>query len=321
MNSSIMSTKKPSIKQLEYFVTIAHSTNFRKAAAKLGVSQPTLTSQIAVMEEILGVQLFERSRAGTLLSPEGRDLLSLARNILDQYQYLLDTAQNRNRELGGTFRIGVSSTVGPYLLPEVLPQLHQRYPNLQLHLREGDPVDLESGLLKGHFDLIITVLPLHSTEHRVRPLFTEPLKIVMPQSHPLASQDYISDKMLQGQSVLTIDDHFHLHSQIAGLCERYGAQLRRDYEGNSMDTIMQMVMMNMGIAILPGLFVQSELRKGVSLKVLELDGEAVVRNHVAAWRVNSSSRHLFQKLSFDLKAIALEKFSGLLTEVVTEENI
>ena len=316
-----MPTKKPSIKQLEYFVTIAHSTNFRKAAAKLGVSQPTLTSQVAAMEEILGVQLFERSRAGTLLSPEGRDLLALARDILDQYQHLLDTAQNSNRELGGTFRIGVSSTIGPYLLPEVLPQLHQRYPNLQLHLREGDPGELESGLHKGSFDLIITVLPMHSTENRVRPLFTEPLKIVVPQSHELASHEKISGKLLQGQTVLTIDDHFHLHSQIAGLCERYGAQLRRDYEGNSMDTILQMVMMNMGIAILPGLFVQSELGKSAACKVLELDEEAVVRNHVAAWRINSSSRHLFQKLSFDLKAIALEKFAGLLTEVLTEENI
>ena len=316
-----MAIKKPSIKQLEYFVTIAHSTNFRKAAAKLGVSQPTLTSQIAAMEEILGVQLFERSRAGTLLSPEGRDLLSLARDILDQYQHLLDTAQNSNRELGGTFRIGVSSTIGPYFLPEVLPQLHQRYPNLQLHIREGDPGDLESGLHKGNFDFIITVLPMHSTENRVRPLFTEPLKIVVPQSHALVSQEKISGKMLQGQTVLTIDDHFHLHSQIAGLCERYGAQLRRDYEGNSMDTILQMVMMNMGIAILPGLFVQSESRKGTACKVLEWDEEAVVRNHVAAWRINSSSRHLFQKLSFDLKAIALEKFAGILTEVLTEENI
>ncbi|MDG2175786.1 MAG: LysR substrate-binding domain-containing protein [Gammaproteobacteria bacterium] len=316
-----MPAKKPSIKQLEYFVTIAHSTNFRKAAAKLGVSQPTLTSQVAAMEEILGVQLFERSRAGTLLSPEGRDLLALARDILDQYQHFLDTAQNSSRELGGTFRIGVSSTIGPYFLPEVLPQLHQRYPNLQLHLREGDPRELESGLQKGNFDFIITVLPMHSTENRVRPLFTEPLKIVVPQSHELASQERISGKMLQGQTVLTIDDHFHLHSQIAGLCERYGAQLRRDYEGNSMDTILQMVMMNMGIAILPGLFVQSELGKGAACKVLELDEEAVVRNHVAAWRINSSPRHLFQKLSFDLKAIALEKFAGILTEVLTEENI
>lgn len=316
-----MANKKPSIKQLDYFVTIASSTNFRKAAAKLEVSQPTLTTQISVMEETLGVQLFERSRAGTLLSPEGRELLPLARDILDKYQHLMDMAQGSNRELGGTFRIGVSSTVGPYFLPQVLPQLHQRYPRLRLHLREGDPGDLEAGLVKGQFDLILTVLPMHSTENRVRPLFTEPLKIVVSENHAFAGRQSISGKELQGQSVLTIDDHYHLHRQLAGLCEKFGAQMNREFEGNSMDTLCQMVMMNMGIAILPELFVISELKQEAKLSVLTLEDEPMVRNHVAAWRVNSSSRHLFQKLSFDLKTIALEKFAGILTEVVTEENI
>lgn len=316
-----MTTKKPTVKQLEYFVTIARSANFRKAAAKLGISQPTLTSQVVAMEEALGVQLFERSRAGTLLSPEGRHLLPLARNILDQYQHLMDTAQSSDRELGGTFRMGVASTIGPYFLPQVLPQLHERYPKLRLHIREGDPRDLENGLSKGAFDLVMTVLPMHMTENRVRPLFTEPVKIVVAENHPLAGRGAVNGKDLQGQAVLTIDDHFHLHRQITALCERFGAQLRRDFEGNSLDTLCQMVMMNMGIAFLPELFVLSTLRQDARLSVLELDGEPLVRNHVAAWRTNSSSRHLFQKLSYDLKAIALESFAGILTEVVTEENI
>jgi len=316
-----MSTKRPTIKQLEYFVTIARSSNFRKAAAKLGISQPTLTNQVVAMEETLGVQLFERSRAGTLLSPEGRELLPVARDILDRYQYMMETALSSNRDMGGTFRLGVSPTIGPHLLPHLLPELHQRYPKLKLHLREGDPRDLEVGLSKGTFDLIMTVLPMESTDNRIRPLFTEPIKIVVSENHPLASKETISGKDLQGQPVLTIDDHYHLHRQIAGLCERFGASLKREYEGNSLDTLCQMVMMNLGVAFLPELFVQSELSKGAAIHVLSLDEEPVVRNHVAAWRINSSSRHLFQKLSFDLKAIAMEKFAGILTEVVTEENM
>ncbi len=316
-----MTAKKPSIKQLEYFVTIARSSNFRKAAAKLGISQPTLTNQVVAMEEALGVQLFERSRAGTLLSPEGRELLPVARDILDRYQHMMDTAHSSNREMGGTFKLGVSPTIGPHLLPHLLPDLHGRYPKLKLHLREGDPRDLESGLAKGTFDLIMTVLPMQSTENRVRPLFTEPIKIVVSQQHPLAGRGTISGRELQGQSVLTIDDHYHLHRQIAGLCERFGASLKREFEGNSLDTLSQMVMMDLGVAFLPELFVQSELKKGASLRVLNLEEEEVVRNHVAAWRINSSSRHLFQKLSYDIKAIAMDRFAGILTEVVTEENI
>ena len=316
-----MSTKKPSIKQLEYFVTIARSSNFRKAAARLGISQPTLTSQINAIEATLGVQLFERSRAGTLLSPEGRELLPLARDILDQYQHLVETAAGTNRELGGTFKLGVSPTIGPYLLPQLLPELHRRYPKLKLHLREGDPRDLENGLARGVFDFIMTVLPMQTLDNRVRPLFTEPVKIVVAESHPLAGRATITGSDLQGQSVLTIDDHYHLHRQIAGLCERFGAVVKRDFEGNSLDTLCQMVMMDLGIAFMPALFVQSELKKGVKLHVLDLAEEPVVRNHVAAWRLNSSSRQLFQKLSYDIKAIALEKFAGILTEVATDENI
>ena len=316
-----MSTKKPSIKQLEYFATIARSSNFRKAAAKLNISQPTLTSQIVAMEEALGVQLFERCRAGTLLSPEGRELLPLARDILEQYQHLMETAHNSSLDMGGTFKLGVSLTLGPYLLPQLLPELHRRYPKLKLHLREGDPRELETGLRKGAFDLIMTVLPMQSTESRVRPLFTEPLKVVTSQEHPLARKETISGSDLQGEFVLTIDDHFHLHRRIAGLCERFGAEMKRDFEGNSLDTLSQMVMMNQGIAFLPALFVQSELQKGAPLHVLSMEEEPVVRNHVAAWRTNSSSRHLFQKLSYDLKAIAMEKNPGILTEVLTEENI
>ena len=112
-----MTAKKPSIKQLEYFVTIARSSNFRKAAAKLGISQPTLTNQVVAMEEALGVQLFERSRAGTLLSPEGRELLPVARDILDRYQHLMDTAQSSNRDMGGTNSFGMGGHGGGMFIP------------------------------------------------------------------------------------------------------------------------------------------------------------------------------------------------------------
>ena len=92
-------SKQPSIRQLEYFVSIAMSSNFRKAAQKLNISQPTLTSQITTLEDALGVKLFERSRAGTLLSPAGRELLPLARQLLEQFQQVMDRADNSNKEL------------------------------------------------------------------------------------------------------------------------------------------------------------------------------------------------------------------------------
>lgn len=316
-----MSAKRPTIKQLEYFVTVARASNFHKAAQKLQVSQPTLTLQIAAMEEQMGMQLFDRSRAGTLLSPAGRDLLPLARDILEHYQQLTDLAENTSRELAGAFRIGVSPTIGPNLLPKVLPALHARYPLLKLHFREDVPKQLEQGLEQGTYDLILTVLPMHAGTKKIRPLFTEPLRVVMASDHPLARKQRLVSRDLHQQNVLGIDEHHHMHSQIQTLCDRFGARLQRQFEGNSLSTLRLMVMMGMGIAFLPALFIEAEVNRSDSLRIHTLEDEEVTRTHIAVWRKNASSRHLFQKLSFEIKSIAMDHFGTLLEEAGTDDNL
>ncbi len=312
--------KQPSIRQLEYFISIAMSSNFRKAAQKLNISQPTLTSQVASLEESLGVQLFERSRAGTLLSPAGRELLPLAKQLLEQYQQVMDQADGNNKELRGTFKIGVSPTIGPYLFSKVLIELHRRYPQLKLHVREGVPQELEVGLDNGDYDFILTMLPMHSSENRVRPLFVEPISIVISEDNPLASKSILEGKDLYNQDVLTMDERHHLHRQIATLCERYTAHAQRKFASNSLNTLKQMAIMNMGIAFMPGLYIAARVSPEDGLKVLQLKDERIVRTHVASWRKNAPSRHLFQKISYDIKAIAMDIFEDILEEVNTEES-
>ena len=311
--------KQPSIRQLEYFVNIAMSSNFRKAAQKLNISQPTLTSQIATLEDALGIKLFERSRAGTLLSPAGRELLPMVRQLLEQFQQVMDLADSSNKELSGTFKIGVSPTIGPYLFSKVLIELHKRYPRLQLHVREGVPQELEKGLDKGDYDFILTMLPMHSSENRVRPLFIEPIYIVLSQDHPLAVKDVLEGKDLYNQDVLTMDERHHLHRQIANICERYTAHAQQKFASNSLNTLKQMVIMNMGIAFMPGLYIHARITEDDKLKVLALADEKINRTHVASWRKNAPSRHLFQKISYDIKAIAMDIFGDILEEVNTED--
>lgn len=316
-----MTAGKPTIKQLEYFVTVAKSSNFRRAAQKLGISQPTLTLQIAAMEELIGIQLFDRSRAGTLLSPAGRDLLPLARDILEHYQQLTEVVQGSGGELAGTFRMGVSPTIGPNLLPRVLPELHARYPALKLHVREDVPQQLEQGLNAGTYDIILTVLPMHAGENKIRPLFTEPLHVVMAAEHPLAKKQKLLSRDLHQQAVLSIDENHHMHRQISALCDRFGAKLQRQHEGNSLSALRLMVMMGMGLAFLPALFIQAEENQSDSIRIRTLADEEVTRTHIAMWRKNSSARHLFQKLSFEIKSIAMERFGKLLEEVNTDDNL
>lgn len=314
-----MNSKLPTIRQLEYFITIAKSSNFRRAAEKLKVSQPTLTMQIAAMEELMGVQLFDRSRAGTLLAPAGRDLLPLARDILERYELLGEAADNRKQNLAGTFRMGVSPTVGPNLLPRILPRLHAQYPALKLHINEAGPKQLEQGLDDGTYDIILTLLPMHAGENKIRPLFTEQIKIVMAADHPLARKSKLVSRDLHQQAILSIAENHHLHKHIQLVCDRFGAELQRQHQGNSLSAVRLMVMMGMGIALLPALFIDTN--KSDSLKTFVLQDEVLTRTHIAAWRKNSSARHLFQKLSFEIKAIAMDTFGILLEDVIADENV
>src|SRR5690606_28614308 len=141
--------------QIEYFVAVAEHSSFRRAADKLGVSQPTLTAQIGSLEQSLGGSLFERSRAGTAQSPMGRELLRDARSVLEGFQGLLDHAAALNSGPGGTYRLGVTPTTGPYLLPQILPDIHDEYAALKFYVREGMPRALEEGLVAGRHDCII----------------------------------------------------------------------------------------------------------------------------------------------------------------------
>ena len=316
-----MSMKRPSIKQLEYFLTVARASSFRGAAEQLGLSQPALTVQIAALEAVLGMQLFDRSRAGTLLSPAGRELLPLAREILDQFQQLVDFSEQAQHEMAGTIRLGVSPTIGPYLLPRVLPVLHQRFPFLKLHIQEDVPRKLEAGLEAGDYDLILTVLPMNAGNNRIRALFTESIHAVFRTDHPLAKKEKLRGRDLHQQDVINIDDTHHLHRQLVTLCDKYGAHLVRQQEANTLSAMRLMAMMGMGIAFLPELFVQAELNQSESLMSVRLEDEELTRTHIAMWRKSAASKPLFQKLSYEIKAIALEQFGSILEEAQTDENM
>ncbi|MGA0806346.1 MAG: LysR family transcriptional regulator [Pseudohongiellaceae bacterium] len=317
-----MQAKRPTIRQLEYFVAVARASNFRRAAQKLGVTQPNLTQQIAELEEMLGVQLFDRSRAGTLLTPTGRAMLPLAREIIEQYEQLADFSDtDKDPDLAGSFRLGVSPTVSPTVLPQVFPVLHARFPDLKLQVRQDASAELERGLDAGEFDLILTVLPVQTGRHRIRPLYQERVVVVMHKEHPLARKPSLKGRDLHQHGIIGLSQHMSVQRQIQFLCDRYGAQLLQDVEANSLSGLHLMVQLNMGIAILPELFVHSMMQHDASVRSLHIEDEALTRTHVAVWRKQASARHHFQKLSFEIKAMALDCFGDVLQEVQTDEHL
>ncbi len=301
--------KIPSLNQIRYFVTVAKHLSYRRAASVLGISQPTLTTQINALEGAVGVPLFERSRSGTLLSPQGKALLEAAEDILQAGQRFAEISRGLSEGEGTTFRLGIPPTLGPYLLPHVLPGLHAQHPHLKFYVREGAPQALHDGLLSGDYDLILSPVFEKNSQVVVHPLFTEPLKFVIPSDHRLAGHPMVSPHQLQGEKVLTLEDRHHFHHQVQDVCMRIGANLQRDYEGTSLDTLRQMVVMGMGVAFLPGLYIHSELHKPDALHVCEIDGMPIVRQHSLAWRNTAPGRQSFRALAADMREIIQTRLS------------
>ncbi|WP_308367654.1 MULTISPECIES: hydrogen peroxide-inducible genes activator [unclassified Microbulbifer] len=303
----------PTIKQLEYFAAIAGRSSYRRAAEELGVSQPALTTQIAALESALGLSLFERSRAGTLLTPEGRELLDQARQILLAMREFKENAQMLAQGYQTTYKLGVTPTVGPYLLPNVLPELHARYHALKLYVREAAPRHLQRGLVEGAYDLAIIPLPVTAEELAVEPLFTEPLKFVVPADHRLAGKAQVAPSQLRGEKVLTLEEQHHFHHQVQEICEDLGAQLQRDYEGTSLDTLRQMVVMGLGVAFLPGLYVHSEMHNPEALHVSELKAKPILRQHGLVWRASAPGRRFYRELAAHTREIIRRRLGDVVT--------
>ena len=301
--SAPLNPDKVSLRQLRYLSAIADAGSFRRAADRLGVTQPALTAQIAALEAGLALQLFERSRRGATLSPEGRELLGGARRVLEEFQGFVDRAATLSGGAVVTYRTGVPPTLGPYLLPHILPPLHRKYAGLRLYVRESVPRDLEEGLRNNLHDFIFTPLPLSDRQLTVVPLFREPLKLVLANDHHLARKARIHREDLLGEEILSIEEHHQFHRQVAELCERLGATVRRDFEGTSLDTLRHMVVMGTGMAFLPSLYVASEIHDQSDLRVTDLHGDSIARIQAMAWRSSSPARNLFRELAQEIREI------------------
>mgnify|MGYP003384624914 FL=1 len=297
----------PNIRQLEYLVAIADTLNFRRAAERTNTTQPTLSEQLKTLEERLGAQLVERGRTKVFLTPIGVQVVEIARRVLRDSNEIRQVTASGGKELAGVLRLGLPPTIGPYLLPLVLPNLHKSFPDLKLYIREELPDNLPRSLEDGTLDVAITLLPVSEAELVSRSLFREPLFLVVGADHPLAGRSSVQRADLDGQDVLALGRGHQLHDVVVALCEEFGAHLRYDYEGTSLDTLREMVVMGMGMTFLPGLYVRREIYSDPNLKVLELHGRAMYRTVGIVWRKSSALQSSYERLaSFFGKAVERE---------------
>ena len=278
----------PSLRQLEYLVAVADTKHFGRAAQGCNVSQPTLSQQLRALENRLGVVLIERRLSGAELTPIGREIAQRARRVLVDVKDIRGLARRAGEGGAGTIRFGVTPTLGPYLMPEIVAALHREQPDLRLYIREGIPEEQALELTRGRLDMLLGPLPIDGDELAVEPLFRERLFLAAPPDHPLAIHEAPSVTDLQGASVLSLDRRHHLHRQVERLCADHGMLLLRDYEGTSLDSIRQMVGSGLGLAILPEFYVRSEVGGSAGVRILEVKGWSATRSIAAAWRAGAA---------------------------------
>ena len=301
----------PSIRQLEYLVAVAETLHFRRAAERCNTTQPTLSEQLKALEDRLGAQLVERDRSRVVLTSVGTQAVAVARRILHDVAEMKSIAASGGRELAGLLRLGLPPTIGPYLLPHVLPGLHAQYPELRLFIRESLPSLLPGALEDGSLDVIITMLPLRQGDFEAVHLFREPLMLAVAADHPLASRGRIERQDLAGLDVLTLGPGHQLHDVVQTLCEEFGARLRHDFAGTSLDTLREMVVMGLGVTFLPGLYVRREIVTDPSLTLVEIKGRSISRTVGMAWRKTSARQDSYGKLAAYFQQAVAGKFADL----------
>ncbi|NOR20713.1 MAG: LysR family transcriptional regulator [Xanthomonadales bacterium] len=286
---------------LQYFVKLAELKHFSKAAEACFVSQPTLSTQIRKLEEELGVSLVERAPRHVMLTPIGEDIAHRARHVLRDIEHIKTAARLSKNPATGTIKLGIFPTLAPYLLPHVIPGIHDKYPELKLQLAEEKTEDILKMLDQGRLDAGLLALPVDEPGLEMEVLFEEPFVTAMPANHPLCDKKTISIEDLEGQELLLLKEGHCLREHALAVCELAGAHERVDFHATSMETLRQMVATNAGVTLMPVLAVKPPIPKTDNIALRPFKSPAPSRTIVLVWRSSSPLGKFLRQLAESLK--------------------
>lgn len=276
-----------SVRQLQYFVAVAELRGFRRAAEACHVSQPSLSAQIARLEEALGVQLLERNARGVRVTAAGEAVLARARQLLLAAGDVNEAARQQGDPLSGTLRIGVIPTVCPYLLPEVTPALHHALPNLAIVWSEDKTQTLVKQIADARIDAAIVAHDPRVASLDSALIGDDPFVLAAAPGHPLVkSASPAAAAVLDGVTVLLLEDGHCFRDQALAFCGATGAH-EGTLSATSLATLVQMVGAGAGVTLLPTMAVAVENRRG-QLAVRAFKRPAPTRTIVLAWRKGSA---------------------------------
>ena len=284
------------LRQLQYLVAVADLRSFRRAAERCHVSQPSLSAQVAQCEDLLGVQLFERTRRRVELTSAGERLLSRMRQLLVDADDLVDAAQGLADPFAGVVRLGVIPTVAPYLLPEVAPSLREALPRIDVRWVEDKTKNLVAQLEKGELDAAIVALEAELGDVDYDVLGKDPFVFAATADHPLAKKrGRIRLEDLEGEQVLLLDDGHCFRDQALAACATTSFS-EASYRATSLQTLVHMAAQGHAVTLLPGLAVSLENRRG-DLEIRHFAAKAPSRTIALVWRRTTSREATYRAIA------------------------
>ncbi|HEY1269770.1 MAG TPA: LysR substrate-binding domain-containing protein [Candidatus Binatia bacterium] len=284
------------LRQLQYIVAVAECLSFNRAAEECHVSQPSLSAQIAEVERLLGVRLFERDNRRVLLTAAGREFIQQARAVLRESDALAEAARRFVDPLSGTLRFGVIPTISPYFLPRLTPKLRAAFPALKVVWLEEKTRALTSRLEAGEIDAALVAFEADLGEVHREAIGKDPFVLLTARGHPLAADTApLKLSELRNNDVWILTDDHCFGKQALELC--LSARARdNEFKATSLATIVSMVAGGAGVTLLPELSVPHEVRIR-NLRVRRFADPAPGRTIGLVWRKNSSLGPALRKVA------------------------
>ncbi len=290
-----------SLTELKFIVAVAQERNFRRAAEKCFVTQPALSLAIKKLEEELKVIIFERSRTDVSMTEIGAQIVEQASRVLEETARIKQLAELGKNQLKGPLKLGLIHSIGPYLLPEIIPILRKTAPDMPLEVEENLTANLESQLKNGVLDVAIVALPFDVAGLQYRAMYDEEFDVVVPSNHHWATRKHIKPEELSDEKVLLLNSGHCFSNQVTQACpelSRKGEIL----QGNSLETIRNMVASNLGITVLPCSATAARYNNPL-IKVIPFVSPAPTRRIAIAWRKSFVRLEAVDKIAEAIKAI------------------
>lgn len=291
------------LRDLKYLVALAEHRHFGRAAQASFVSQPTLSTQIRKLEDELGVPLVERAPRRVMLTPIGREIAERARGIIADVDQMTELARRSRDPEAGSVRLGLFPTLGPYLLPHVLPRVRERFPRLELLLVEEKTDAILQRLRDGRLDAGLLALPIHDDQLRVEPLFDEPFVLAAPRTSPIATHESLHVDDLRETDLLLLEEGHCLRDQALDVCRLAGTGEREGFRATSLETLRQMVAAGVGLTLLPVLAVQPPVPPSPEIALIPFAGEPPHRRIAMVWRRSSAMGEFLERLAQEFRRL------------------